>query len=47
LIAAGVDVEPISETEHAEACGVLFDAVEQRTVRHLGTNELVDALVAP
>jgi hypothetical protein len=44
LVAAGVDVEPINETEHAEACGVLFDAVDQRTVRHLGTNELVDAL---
>jgi hypothetical protein len=30
------NLHPISTAEHASACGRLFDAVEQRTIRHLG-----------
>jgi hypothetical protein len=41
---AQVSVKPINSSEHAQACGVLFDAVEQRTVRHLGTAETLTAI---
>jgi hypothetical protein len=37
---AGVKVTVISAKEHAHACGLLFDGVEQQTVRHLGGAEL-------
>lgn len=40
----GVEVTPVNASELAQACGVFTDAVEQRTLRHLGTNELVTAL---
>lgn len=40
----GLELTPVSETEHAKACGMFYDAVDQRTLRHLGTNELVTAL---
>lgn len=40
----GLEVEPVSTSEHADACGMFYDAVEQRTLRHLGTQELVTAL---
>lgn len=40
----GVVVKTLTGQEHAEGCGVLFDAVEQRTVRHLGTPELTAAV---
>jgi hypothetical protein len=36
----GVEIRPMGAGENAEACGLLFDAVEQRTLRHLGTPEL-------
>jgi hypothetical protein len=39
-----VEVQPLSTGEHAQACGALFDAVEQRAVRHLGTAELSAAI---
>jgi len=42
--AAGVRVTKTSTREHAEACGVFFDSVEQSTLRHLGTPDL-DAAV--
>lgn len=41
---AGVPIEVVGAKEHAQACGVMFDAVEQDTVRHLGTQELDDAI---
>ncbi len=41
---AGIEVWAVSVREHVAACGQLFDAVEQKTVRHLGTPEL-DAAV--
>jgi hypothetical protein len=40
----GVKVTTIDGREQASACGMLFDAVEQRTVRHLGTPELRAAI---
>jgi phage terminase large subunit-like protein len=36
----GVKVETVNAKEHAQACGRLFDAFEQETVRHLDTAEL-------
>jgi len=36
----GVQVEAVNTSEHAQACGMLFDAVQQQTVRHLGSLEL-------
>jgi hypothetical protein len=39
-----VDVETVSAAEHARACGALFDMVEQRQLRHLGTPELRSAI---
>jgi hypothetical protein len=41
---AGLQVDVMSVPEHAEACGALFDAVDQGTVRHGGTPELVGAV---
>lgn len=41
---AGVTVTPVTAAEHAQACGMLFDAVDQATVRHLGTDEVRAAL---
>jgi hypothetical protein len=40
----GVDVKTINASEMAQACGRFFDAVEQRTLRHLHTAELRNAL---
>lgn len=40
----GVRVTPVNSRDHARACGHLFDAVEQGTLRHLGQAEL-DAAV--
>jgi hypothetical protein len=34
----------LSASDQAEACGAFVDAVEQRTIRHLGTTELVTAI---
>jgi hypothetical protein len=40
----GVRVVPINARDHARACGLLFDLVEQRQLRHLDEQELLDAL---
>ena len=40
----GVKVKTATAKEHAQACGLIFDAVEQATLRHLGTLELTSAL---
>jgi hypothetical protein len=37
---AGVAVMTVNATEYAQACGMLYDAAEQRTFRHLGTAEV-------
>ncbi len=43
---AGVEVLVVSAREHAQACGLLFDAVEQQDLRHLGQAELAAAVSA-
>lgn len=35
----------VSAREHAQACGMIYDAVEQDMVRHLGTSELRSAIM--
>lgn len=40
----GVQVRLVNAKEHANACGLLFDLVEQEGLRHLGSSELVAAL---
>lgn len=39
-----VNVEPVKAKEHAQACGMLFDAAVEDRLRHLGTPELTAAL---
>jgi hypothetical protein len=43
---AELKVEPtlVNAKEHAQACGMIYDAVDQGTLRHLGTSELVAAV---
>jgi hypothetical protein len=41
---ADVDVTVASAADQAQGCGLLFDRVEQETLRHLGTPELAAAL---
>lgn len=44
LRARGLEVVTVSAAEHAGCCGRLVDAVAERRVRHLGSDELLDAL---
>lgn len=44
LLVLELDVRPVSDREHAEACGLLFDAVTERTLRHLNDLELAESL---
>lgn len=41
---AGVAVTPVSAKEHAQGCGLIYDKVAQKTLRHLGTPELAAAV---
>jgi hypothetical protein len=41
---AGLIVAPVTAKEHAQACGRLVDAVAQRMLRHLGSDELRSAV---
>jgi hypothetical protein len=41
---AGLTVEVIGPQEHAQACGLFFDTVDQGGLRHLGTPELAAAI---
>jgi len=43
---AGLDLMVLDARDHAHGCGLLYDAVEQGTLRHLGTPELAAALAA-
>ena len=36
----GVQVEAVSASDHARACGRLFDMIDERMVRHLGGADL-------
>lgn len=40
----GIDVEVVNAKEMANACGMIFDLVEQDKLRHLGTPELESAI---
>lgn len=44
LEALGVEVETVTASEHASACGRLYDLVSDAGLRHLGTDELRHAL---
>jgi len=44
VIEAGVDVRLLSSAEHAAACGQLKDAVAERTLAHLGSSSLSNAV---
>jgi hypothetical protein len=44
LEAAGVRVVPVNAQEHAQACGMFFDSVQERDIHHLGTQELGSAV---
>lgn len=41
---AGVVVEAISAPDHAKACGLIFDMVDERGLRHLGGSDLRNAV---
>jgi hypothetical protein len=41
---AGVAVSTVSTQEHAQACGVFFDKVNESSLRHLGSTELRTAV---
>ena len=40
----GVDVHRVTGGEHAEAVGLFLDEVNEETLRHLGSGELLDAI---
>src|SRR5262249_49758169 len=40
----GITVEPVTAPEHAKACGMLYDAVSEGTIRHLGDPLLASAI---
>lgn len=40
----GVECEPFTSREHAQACGLLYDQVKQQRLRHLGQPMLRDAI---
>jgi hypothetical protein len=44
LARQGVDALVVSSKEHAQACGMFYDAVVEGTLHHLGTPELLAAL---
>jgi phage terminase large subunit-like protein len=44
LVGLRVDAIPVNSNEHGQACGILFDAVDQRQVHHLGTPEVTAAI---
>jgi hypothetical protein len=44
LAELGVKVEVVNSREHAQACGLLYDAADQDRLRHLGTQELSSAI---
>jgi hypothetical protein len=41
---AGFSVEAVSAGDHAKACGLLVDLVDEEQIRHLGSGELASAL---
>lgn len=45
LVEQGMQVRVVGAREHANACGVLFDLVDERACRHLGQRLLREALL--
>jgi hypothetical protein len=43
---AGVEVQTVTAREHADACGLIFDLVDQKGLRHRGQGELAAAVKA-
>jgi phage terminase large subunit-like protein len=41
---AGIEIQTLDGRQHAQACGMFYDAVEQGKLRHLGTPELAAAI---
>jgi len=41
---AGVLIEGMTASEHGQACGLLLDAVNEKTLRHLGSADLRNAI---
>lgn len=39
-----IEVTPVNAQEHAQACGMIYDACDQATLRHRGTSELASAV---
>lgn len=44
LVARKIEVHLVNSKEHAQACGMIYDGVDQGTLRHLGTSELSAAI---
>lgn len=44
LVEQGVEAWPVKLQDNARACGVLYDAVQDKAIRHLGTTELLNAI---
>lgn len=40
----GIEATSVTAKEHAQACGLIYDLVEQARLRHLGTRDLLDAI---
>jgi hypothetical protein len=40
----GIELEPVSASDQAKACGLLYDKVDRREVRHLGGSKLREAV---
>jgi hypothetical protein len=41
---AGITVEAVTAADYANACGLIFDLVDQKGLRHLGSSELTAAV---
>jgi hypothetical protein len=44
LEGAGIEVYEVSGREHANACGLFYDAVQEGRIRHMGSTELYNAI---
>ena len=44
VLEADINIRLLNSADHAQACGQLADAVTQRTLRHLGSSELANAI---
>ena len=40
----GIEVTPMSASEHSQACGQFVDAVDQATIRHMGDDRLENSI---